>query len=148
MNYQAIAAIGKSKLMFWWTMVKRAVGIGAIVLGLIFYGMKGLLIGVIFNYWFSYLINISLVSKHVGYKWSRQILDLLPIAIVTSLAALISYGVGYVLDLNMYLDGLLKTGVYLIVFLGWSLIFKPEAYTYFLTAIPKKFKFWERKGKK
>ena len=144
-NYQAIAAIGKSKLMFWWTMVKRAVGIGAIVLGLIFWGMKGLLIGVIFNYWFSYLVNISLVSKHVGYKWSRQILDLLPIAIATSLAALISYGVGYVLDLNMYLDGLLKTGVYLIVFLGWSLIFKPEAYTYFLTAIPKKFKFWERK---
>lgn len=144
-NYQAIAAIGKSKLMFWWTMVKRVVGIGAIVLGLIFWGMKGLLIGVIFNYWFSYLVNISLVSKHVGYKWSRQILDLLPIAIATSLAALISYGVGYVLNLNMYVDGLLKMGVYLIVFLGWSLIFKPEAYTYFLTAIPKKFKFWERK---
>ena len=144
-NYQAIAAIGKSKLMFWWTMVKRAVGIGAIVLGLIFLGMKGLLIGVIFNYWFSYLVNISLVSKHVGYKWSRQILDLLPIAIATSLAALISYGVGYVLNLNMYLDGLLKTCVYLMVFLGWSLIFKPEAYTYFLTTIPKKFRFWERK---
>lgn len=143
-NFQAISAIGKSKVMFWWTMIKRAVGIGAVVIGLACFGMKGLLAGVIINYWFSYLVNISLVSKHVGYKWSRQILDLAPIAIVAVLAAIISYGVGYLLHLNMYFDGLVKIAVYLVVYLGWSLIFKPESYTYFLTIIPKKFRFWER----
>jgi O-antigen/teichoic acid export membrane protein len=146
-NFQAISAIGKSKVMFWWTMVKRAVGIGAVVLGLVFFGMKGLLAGVIINYWFSYFVNISLVSKHVGYKWIRQILDLSPIAIVAVLAALVSYGVGYVLHLNMYMDGLVKIAVYSLVYLGWSFVFKPESYTYFLTIIPKKFKFWEKKAK-
>lgn len=140
-NLQSIAAIGKSKILFWWTLFKRVIGIGAIVLGLYWFGMKGLLVGVVFNYWFSYFVNICLVSKHIGYKWSKQILDLLPVTITSIIAALISYGVGYLLHLNMYPDGLVKLFVYAIVYLGWSFIFKPEAYTYFLTIIPDRFNF-------
>ena len=147
-NLQAISAIGKSKTMFVWTLLKRAIGIGAVVLGLIYFGMKGLLAGVIINYWFSYFINISLVSKHVGYKFWNQIRDLLPVAITSFLAAVVSYGVGYLLHLDMYPDGLVKFVVYLAIYLGWSFIFKPEAYTYFLTIIPAKFRFWERNKKK
>lgn len=147
-NYQAISAIGKSKTMFIWTLLKRAVGISAVVLGLMYFGMKGLLAGVIINYWFSYFVNISLVSKHVGYKFWNQIRDLLPVAITSFLAAVVSYGVGYLLHLNMYPDGLVKFVVYLIIYLGWSFIFKPEAYTYFLTIIPAKFRIWERKKRK
>ena len=144
-NLQSIAAIGKSKLLFWWTLFKRVVGIGAIVLGLFWFGMKGLLVGVVFNYWFSYIVNISLVSKHIGYKWSRQIADLLPVTIASLMAALVSYGVGYLLHLSMYPDGLVKLFVYVAIYLGWSFIFKPEAYTYFLTIIPAKFRFWEKR---
>lgn len=140
-NLQSIAAIGKSKILFWWTLFKRVIGIGAIVLGLYWFGMKGLLVGVVFNYWFSYFVNLCLVSKHIGYKWSKQILDLLPVTIASIIAALISYGVGYLLHLNMYPDGLVKLFVYAIVYLGWSFIFKPEAYTYFLTIIPDRFNF-------
>ena len=143
-NLQSIAAIGKSKTLFWWTLFKRVIGIGAIVLGLFWFGMKGLLVGVVFNYWFSYLVNISLVSKHIGYKWSRQIADLLPVTIASIIAALISYGVGYLLHLNMYPDGLVKLFVYVVVYLGWSFIFKPEAYTYFLTIIPDRFQLFKK----
>lgn len=146
-NLQSIAAIGKSKILFWWTLFKRVIGIGAIVLGLYWFGMKGLLVGVVFNYWFSYIVNICLVSKHIGYKWSKQILDLLPVTIASIIAALISYGVGYLLHLNMYPDGLVKLFVYAIVYLGWSFIFKPEAYTYFLTIIPNRFKLFKKKLK-
>lgn len=143
-NLQAVAAIGKSKTMFVWTIVKRLISLSAIVGGLFWFGMKGLLIGVVFNYWFSYIVNISLVSKHVGYKWNQQILDLLPVAIVSIIAALISYWIGYLLHLSMYPDGIVKFLVYVLVYLGWSFVFKPEAYTYFLTIIPAKFRFWEK----
>lgn len=143
-NLQSIAAIGKSKVLFWWTLIKRIIGIGAIVLGLAWFGMKGLLVGVVFNYWFSYFVNIGLVSKHVGYKWIRQITDLLPVAIASLVAALVCYGIGYLLHLDMYPDGIVKLLVYVLIYLGWSFIFKPEAYTYFLTTIPSKFKFWEK----
>lgn len=144
-NIHAITAIGKSKTMFLWTLLKRTVGIGAVALGLLYFGMKGLLAGVIINYWFSYFVNIALVSKHVGYKFWRQIADLLPVAITSVIAAAVSFGVGYLLQLNMYPDGMVKVGIYLVIYLGWSFIFKPEAYTYFLTIIPAKFRFWERK---
>lgn len=147
-NLQTISAIGKSKVMFVWTVVKRVVGIGAIVLGLLWFGMKGLLVGVIINNYFSYFVNISLVSKHVGYRWTRQLLDIMPVAIASIVAAIVSYGCGYFLHLDMYPDGIVKLIAYLAIYLGWSFIFKPEAYTYSMSIIPAKFKFWEKKGKK
>ena len=143
-NLQTISAIGKSRTMFVWTMIKRAVGIGGIVLGLALFGMKGLLAGVVFNYWFSYGVNISLVSKHIGYKWGQQVMDLMPVGIASVVSAAVSYGVGHLLHLDLYPDGLVKILVYVLIYMGWSILFRPEAYTYFLTTIPKKFRFWER----
>ena len=140
-NLQPIMAIGKAKLMLCWTLFKRVFGISAMVIGLVWFGMKGLLFGVVINYWFSYFVNISLVSKYIGYKWIRQIIDLLPVAIASIFAAVVSYGIGYLMHLNMYPDGLLKIFVYVVIYLGWSFIFKPEAYTYFLTIIPDRFNF-------
>lgn len=139
-NLQSIYAIGKSKTMFVWTVLKRIVGISAIIAGLLAFGIKGLLIGVVFNYWFSYFVNISMVSRHIGYKFWTQIYDLLPVALASSFSALTCYGIGNLLNLGMYPDGLMKILVYAIFYIGWSLIFKPEAYTYFLTFLPARFK--------
>jgi O-antigen/teichoic acid export membrane protein len=147
-NLQSISAIGKSKTMFIWTVIKRFVGISAVVAGLVFFGMKGLLVGVVFNYWFSYLINISLVSKHIGYKWYQQIKDLLPVGLVSLGIAGVCYLIGYFLHLEMYAEGAIILAVYLLLYIGWSVVFKPEAYRYFLSIIPKKaniFKKFKRK---
>lgn len=144
-NLQTISAIGKSKAMFIWTVVKRTVGISAIVVGLLLFGMKGLLGGVIINNYFSYLVNISLVSKYVGYKWIRQLLDILPVTVASVIAAAFSLGVGYLFDLNMYPDAVVKLVVYLIVYFGWSILFKPEAYTYSMSIIPARFRFWKKR---
>ena len=143
-NLQAISAIGKSKVMFVWTVIKRSVGIGAIFGGLLFFGMEGLLIGVIVNYYFSFFVNINLVSKYVGYKFWIQIANLLPVAVISIIAAGISYAAGCLLHLNMYLDGLLKAFIFVIIYIGWSFIFKPEAYTYFLTIIPNRLKLYKK----
>lgn len=144
-NTQAIAAIGKSRIMFLWTFVKRLVGLTIIVGGLYSFGMKGLLVGAVFSSWFSYFINIILVSKHIGYKWWRQILDLLPIMAMASLSALITYGIAYLMHFDIYIEGGVKLAVFFTIYLSWSIIFRPEAYTFFLTIIPSKFKFWEKK---
>ena len=146
-NNQSVAAIGESRSMFIWTVIKRAVGIGFVIVGLVFFGMKGLLVGVVLSSWFSYLVNISLVSKYVGYKWTDQLLNIMPVAIASVVSAVVAYFVGRLLNLSMYPDGIVKFVVYVIIYLGWSLIFKPEAYNYFLTIIPAKFRFWERNKK-
>ena len=139
-NLQTISAIGKSQTMFLWTLLKRTLGIGFVVGGLVLWGMKGLLIGVVLNTWFSYFVNIGLVSKHIGYKWWRQLSDILPVAIASTVAALISYGVGCLLKLDMYADGAVKILVYAIIYLGWSFIMKPEAFTYVLSLLPDRIK--------
>lgn len=137
-NLQTISAIGKSKTMFWWTLIKRSIGTGGIVCGLVLFGMKGLLAAVVIFTWFAYAVNIGLVSKHIGYKWHQQIKDILPVAIASVLAAIVSYGCGYLLKLGLYPDGIVKFLVYAVLYLGWSFIFKPEAYTYFLSILPFK----------
>ena len=134
-NIQTISAIGKSKVTFVWTMVKRFVGIGFIVVGLMFWGMKGLLCGAVLNQWFSYFVNMGLVSKHVGYKWSRQLLDLSSVFFASILIAAISYFCGQLCPGNVYMNGLLVFAVYTSLYLGWSFICKPIAFEYFKTII-------------
>ena len=126
-NYQSISAIGKSKTLFVWTLVKRIMGIAFVVTGLLLAGMKGLLVGMVINTWFSYAVNIGMVSKYIGYKWWNQIKDIMPVMIVSIVAALVSYGVSMLLNLSMYVDGVVKVCVYAIVYLGWACFFKPEA---------------------
>lgn len=147
-NLQTISAIGKSRTMFLWTLLKRGVGLLAIVGGLALWGMKGLLGGAVINSWFSYFVNIGLVSKYIGYSWKRQLLDLLPVTLASVAAAVFSYGIGCLLGLSLYPDGIVKLSVYLLVYLGWSFVFKPESFTYTVSIIPQRFRFWEKIIKK
>lgn len=129
-NFQTISALGKSKVTFQWTFIKRFIGIGLVVGGLALWGMTGLLIGVVINSWFAYFVNVGLVSKYVGYKWWKQCKDLSPVFIASICSAVISFFCVSLLHLNLYLDGVLKTLVYFLVYLCWSFIFKPEAFIY------------------
>ena len=137
-NLQTISAIGKSRVMFWWSVIKQIVIIVLIVGGLYLYGMKGLLVGYVLGSWFVLFVNISLVSKYIGYKWWRQLIDILPVLVTSVIAALISYGCSHLLGLKMYPDGIVRFLVFLAVYLGWSFIFKPEAFTYTLSILPMK----------
>ena len=130
-NTQAIAAIGKSRTMFRWTVLKRIVGLGFVVSGLILFGMKGLLYGVVLNYWFAYAVNIGLVSKYIGYKWWMQLRHITPVILVATTAMIAGYVVSRMLSLPMYPTGAVRVVVYLSVYLGWSIIFKPNVYVYF-----------------
>lgn len=130
-NFHTISAIGKSKITFAWTMIKRGVGIACIVGGLALFGMKGILAGAVFNNWFAYFVNMGLVSKHIGYKWYRQLMDLFPVLAAAVICAALSYVCGRLLPLGLYADGVVKIGVYAALYLGWSFLFKPQAFHYF-----------------
>jgi O-antigen/teichoic acid export membrane protein len=134
-NYHSVAAIGKSRTMFIWTFVKRAMGIGFVVVGLILYGMKGLLIGIVLNTWFSYFVNIWLVSKHIGYRWQRQLLDIAPVLLASLAAAAVAYAVGAICSLSLYADGLLKFAIFAVLYVVWSMLFCPESYRLFCSTL-------------
>ena len=133
-NYQSVAAIGKSRTMFVWTFVKRAMGIVFVVVGLLLDGMRGLLVGTVINTWFSYFINIWLVSKYIGYRWQRQLLDIVPVLLASLSAAALTYAVGILCSLPLYVDGLLKFAIFVVLYAIWSVKYRPEAYKYFRMA--------------
>lgn len=132
-NNQTIAAIGKSKQMFWWTVVKRSFTLLVKIVGLFFWGLEGLLVGIVLSYWFAYFINIRLVSKYIGYKSIQQVKDLFPTVVASILAFSVSYTVIVFFDLTLYKDGILKLLVFVLIYGAWSLLFKPQEYQYFVT---------------
>ena len=132
-NQQTIAAIGKSKVFFVWSIVKQSVAIVLQVAGLIVWGLWGLLFGKVLSAWFSYMVNISMVSKYVGYKNYQQLKDLSPIFVMSIIALASSYYLTSLFGLNLYADGILKALLFTAVYFGWSLASKPEAFTYTLS---------------
>lgn len=130
-NTQSIAAIGKSRVMFNWTLIKRGVGLICSVGGLFLFGMPGLLCGAIINTWFAYFVNIGLVSKYIGYKWWMQLKHLAPIMCASVIAFAVGYGASLLFALPLYADGIIRCLVYLVVYIGWSILFKPDAFMYF-----------------
>jgi hypothetical protein len=76
------------------------------------------------------LVNISLVSKYIGYKIGKQLLDILPTMAVAAISALAAYGVGLLLHLSLYAVGVLKALVCVSIYMAWSFIFKPESFVY------------------
>lgn len=146
-NQQTIAAIGKSKVLFVWTIVKQSIGIALQVVGLVVWGMWGLLVGKVVSSWFSYFVNISLVSKYVDYKNVQQIKDLSPIFFVSGIAIAVSYFGASFFNFGMYPDGIVKAVLFIAAYVGWSLFFKPEAYKYTLSIL-KGFKSKTKKRKK
>jgi O-antigen/teichoic acid export membrane protein len=127
-NYYAVAAIGESKDLFKWTVIKRTIGLLFIIAGLYFYGLWGLLWGIVCSSWVIYFINALLVSQHIGYRILPQIKDLLSPAILSCISFAISYFIGSYLNDNMFVKAIVQLAVFLFCFFVCSVFFKAEAY--------------------
>lgn len=133
----AIAAIGKSKVFFIWTIIKRTLTIVLCVVGVFVGGMYGLLWGCVVGAWSVYFINAYLVSRHVGYDFHKQLFDILPFIFISVVIGVGVYLLGSLLPWNMYIVAVIE--VTLCVSLYWAVakIFKIEAYSYLLDLIKK-----------
>lgn len=127
-NSQTISAIGKSKLMLKWTVVKQLSGVSIVVLGLIFFGIEGLLVGMVIKSWLIYIVNASLVSTHIGYKLKNQLLDLCPIMLLALTALCISYIGGSFFECGLYIDAIIKLIIYVVLYLFGSYVLKLKAF--------------------
>lgn len=137
-NLQAIAAIGKSKATFSWTLIKRGVGLLLMVLGMYFYDMWGLLIGMVLSIWLMYLINIYLVSKYIGYRIMQQLSDLAPTMAVSLISFLIAFLIGVNFSYGLYIDAVIQFLCFIAVYLSTAKLLKLDSYTYVLTHILRK----------
>ncbi len=133
-----LASIGKSKVLFNWTIIKRAITIILCFVGIIFGGMSGLLWMCATGAWTVYFINSYLISKHVGYTFYRQTLDILPSIILSFIVGVIVYCLGNMLEINMFLKSLFQTFMCLILYILLSIIFKLDACLYIIELMIKR----------
>ncbi|MBR5033753.1 MAG: lipopolysaccharide biosynthesis protein [Bacteroidales bacterium] len=145
-NYYAVAAVGKSRMLMWWTVAKRIVGVILIVVGLFLFGMTGLLVGMVLSSYFIYLVNSYLVDRNIGYSFKQQIRDISPIIAVSVFSFVASYLSTAFIDMSVYLEGCIRFVAFVIPFVFISALFKMDSYLEFrgiVTNIIKK-----RKGKR
>lgn len=147
-NFSAVAAIGKSKVMFLWTIIKRGIGIFMIVGGMAAFGMKGLLVGMVLSSWTIYFVNAYLCDKHVGYKMKEQVKDIIPILAMSIAAIGLSWGLHYIIpEVNMYVLAVIQFVTFVFVYWGGSVLFKMDSYNYFIENIPLIFRKFTKKRK-
>lgn len=84
-SYNVIVAIGESKALFNWTLIKRLSGIIMLIGGMLCWGFKGVLVGMIMTYMIIWLCNSWLAGKFIGYKLGRQIIDIVPVGLIATI---------------------------------------------------------------
>lgn len=114
-NGNIVNAMGQSKLFFKWSIVKTATLFLLIFIGS-FFGIYGLMISFVSQYMLTYFINAVLATKYTGYSLWMQLKDLVPMFMVSAVAAVVSYFSGRVFD-NHILTLLLQSTIFIVIYL-------------------------------
>lgn len=134
----AIAAVGKSNVLFNWTIAKRSLTIVLCIGGICIGGMHGLLWGCSLGAWSVFIINAWLVEKHIGYSVFNQLMDIIPSMMVAVFVGLIIHYFGELVDINMYICAILQAIVGLALYLLSAYILDFDAFKYTKNLILRK----------
>lgn len=124
-NYYAVAAVGKSKALFYWGCYKWGVLLVLLLIGASF-SMLGVLIAMVISNINIYLTNALLAQRYVGYRLGQQIVDIIPTLITT----IISGAIVFPIFLLTGIHWLLCCIIFAIIYLFISYIFKLDGFSY------------------
>lgn len=137
-NYNALAAIGKSKTLFTSTIIKRFSSILFMIIGVVVGDVIGLLWGMTFSSCFIALYNMLLVAKYLDFSLANQLKPLLPIMTISIIAFLACLLLKSVLELQLMLNGIIIGLTFILVYVLLTLCFKIPYLSIILTAIRSK----------
>lgn len=89
-NYQLVCAVGRSKAIFYWNIIKRCIDIAFILIGMCF-SVYGIMWGMVISMFITCIINIQVAQKSVDYTLHQQFLDNLPFLVYSSISGLLTY---------------------------------------------------------
>lgn len=89
-NYYAVAAVGKSEVLFGWSFYKWGILLALLLVGSL-WGMYGILWGMVISSINIFIVNAALAFKYVGYTISRQVRDVIPCLIIGLLSFVCAY---------------------------------------------------------
>lgn len=133
-NYQLYVAMGHSKSMFKWNLLKRSVGIMLILVGSLM-GVKGILWGMVIGFWFTYFVNARLAGSITGYTLGKQLYEMLPILLVTLVSCVCTGLLGNMIPWHYILTMIVQVIVFIILYIALSGIFKIQAFGIYKTIL-------------
>lgn len=139
-NLQTISAIGKSRTLFVWSVIKQAIGLVLVIGGLMLFGINGLLWGAVIHSWNCTFINMYLVARYIGYNLKSQLWGLFPVTAVSLVAFFTSCLVGQNLNLGLYPAGVMKFCIFATIYMVWTISFKPKPFCTLTNLVRSKFK--------
>lgn len=142
-TYQAVASIGKSKELFWWTIIKRGLGLILVVGGMLVFDMNGLLWGFVISCWLLTIINSFLVGKFIGYNLYQQFKDLLPIFFLSVFTYIVTFLITNVVitiygNIHDIINILITVFIYIGIYIMLSYIFKLKVFLSYMDIIRNK----------
>lgn len=138
-NYYVVAAMGKGSVLFRWTLIKRILGLILLIIGT-FFGMNGLLFGMVLGSYVIYFINAYLAGRYINYNIFTQIKDLTGLLVASTVPGVIVYYIGIFLPIaNIYLTVVFQSSIYLLLYLFILNVFHKELLSE-VTSIIKSYK--------
>lgn len=111
-NYYAVAAVGRSKALFYWGCYKWGVLLVLLLIGAQI-SMMGVLVAMVLSCANIYVTNALLAQKYVGYSFKVQITDILPILGCTLVSGAVTYMLYTSFAIHWVVCGLIFVAIYL-----------------------------------
>lgn len=136
-NLNVLKALGYSNYVLNLEVVKKIMGVILILLGAK-YGIIGMIVGLSINSVLEFFLNGYFVGKVTGYGIKRQLIDILPIFILSLLVGFAVYSFTFLIT-NYWLLLIVDILAYISIYLFISHIFNLDAYKIILSIIKDKF---------
>lgn len=127
-NLNAIKAMGRSDLFLLLEVIKKALGIGAIVAAMFFGPLWLAIVGIPLSIC-SQIINSFPNRKLLNYKYERQILDMLPQMLLAIFMGGCVFAFGLI-PMNKVILLICQIILGIIIYVGGSLVFKLDSLNY------------------
>jgi O-antigen/teichoic acid export membrane protein len=134
-NLNAIKAMGRSDLFLKLEIIKKAVGIVALVISM-WMGVKAMAYSLMITTMVAQVINSFPNKKLLDYSYLQQIKDMLPQILLSFFMGTVVYCVTF-LHLNDYLTLLIQVPLGIVIYFGCSALFRLESFTYMLGVTKK-----------
>lgn len=119
-NFFAVAAKGKSRLLFYWSIYKWSFLLLCLFVGMNF-GIYGLLWGMTLSNFNIFMVNALLASRHTGYKFSIQLGDIMPLLSLTAVAFSLTYMLGNLLTCHFVVTVIVFATIYIALACSFNL---------------------------
>lgn len=135
LNMCILMSLGKSKVFLGIQLLKRALGITCIIIGLA-WGIYGLMWGFVAGSVFFFLIDGTTVGKYIHYGFYQQIKAILPYMILSGVAFFLTYMVSksYIIH-NQWVSLGTSTITYICSYVLICVVFKVKEFKYFYNQI-------------